>query len=381
MAHMVRNERGIALPIAIFALVVVGALVAGAFFAGNQELRLAENGKRVTRSFGVAEVGLAERVRTWDPVVNNQIRTYPVDSAAIAMTTAPSRTGSYNGWVRKLNDNLFLMDVVGVDTASRTGRVTTGGARQRIGLLTRIRPLDIDIQASLTTQGNATVRGNSEVNGNDLIPTGWIGCDPPGGPVDAVRTTPGGSVSTDGNGEIVGDVDQDPTLSNNTFTQYGDVNFDDLVARAQIVLPGGTYRTEPALLGGGCDRSRVTNWGDGLNPNAPCGNYFPIVYVNGNLTTNGIQGQGILLVNGNLDVQGSFEYFGIAIALGELRTAGGGTSIAHFWGGVLARNADLDTQSLSGQATLNYSSCAILRALQATGVTAPLRSRGWAQLF
>ena len=381
MMHIGRNERGIALPIAIFALVIVGALVAGAFFAGNQELRLAENGKRVTRSFGVAEVGLAERVRTWDPVVNNQIPTYPLDSATVPLTTAPNRTGSYSGFVYKLNDNLFLMDISGSDTASRTGRVTTGGARQRLGLLTRIRPLEIDIQASLTTQGNATIRGNAEVNGTDQNPTGWASCDPPGPQRPAVRTTPGGNVTTQGNGTIIGPVNQDPTLNAGTFTQYGDVTFADLVARAQITLPGGTYRTEPALTGGACDRSRVDNWGDGLNPNAPCGNYFPIVYINGNVTLNGVQGQGILLVNGNLEVQGSYEYFGIAIALGELRTAGGGTSIAHFWGGVMAQNANLDTQNLSGQATLNFSGCAIERALQATGVTAPLRSRGWVQLF
>jgi hypothetical protein len=86
-------------------------------------------------------------------------------------------------------------------------------------------------------------------------------------------------------------------------------------------------------------------------------------------------------VDGDLDVQGSYEFFGIAIVQGEFKTSGGGTSIAHFWGGVLARNASLDTQNISGQATLNYSSCAIQRALQATGATAPLRSRGWAALY
>ncbi len=382
MTFIARNERGIALPIAIFALVIVGALVAAAFFAGNQELRLAENSKRVTESFGVAEAGIAELVRTWDPVAYNQIPTYPAAQATVPMTTAPSRTGSYSGSVYKLNDNIFLMDISGSDTASRRAAAfRTAGARQRIGLLTRIRPLAIDIQASLTTQGDAEVRGNSVVNGTDQTPTGWTSCDPPGPPRTAVRTTTSGDVTTSGNGEVIGPVHQDENLNDETFTQYGDVSFEDLVARAQIVLPGGNYRTEPALTGGACDRSRVTNWGDGLNPTGPCGTYYPIVYIDGDLTTNGIQGQGILLVRGNLEVQGSYEYFGIVIALGELRTSGGGTSIAHFWGGVMARNASLDTQNLSGQATLGFSTCAIERALQATGVSAPLRSRSWVQLF
>ena len=381
MDRYVRNERGIALAIAIFALVVVGALVAAAFFAGSQEQRLAENAKRVTQSFGIAEAGVAEQVRLWDPVLYNQQRVYPLDSAVVAQTRAPARTGSYGGYVYKLNDNLFLTDIRGSDSASRTGRVRGSGARQRLGLLTRIRPLDIDIEASLTTQGDVEVRGNSEVNGDDATPTGWANCDPPGPAIDAVRTTQTGDTSTSGNGEINGTVNFDPTLTPSTFTVFGDVTFQDLVDRAQVTLPGGTHRIEPSLTGGACNRSDPRNWGDGLVPTNPCGNYFPIVYVDGDLTTNGVQGQGILLVRGNLSVQGSFEFFGIAIALGEFSTSGGGTSIAHFWGGVLAQNASLDTQNLTGQATLNFSSCAINRALQATGVTAPLRSRGWVALY
>lgn len=381
MDRYVRNERGIALAIAIFALVVVGALVAGAFFAGTQEQRLAENAKRVTQSFGIAEAGLAEQVRLWDPIRFNQQRAYPLDSAIIPQTVAPSRTGSYGGYVFKLNDNIFLTDVRGSDSASRTGRIRGSGARQRLGLLTRVRPVAIDIRASLTTQGDVEVRGNSEVDGTDETPTGWAGCDPPGGPMAAVRTTTGGDVSTSGNGEVTGAVVPDPTVNNSTFTVFGDVSFEDLVSRAQIRIPGGTYRTEPAVTGTTCNRSSQTNWGDGLVPTNPCGTYFPIVYVDGDVTLNGVQGQGILLVRGSVHVQGSYEYFGIVIAQGEFTTSGGGTSIAHFWGGVLARNASLDNETLSGQATLNFSSCAIQRALQATGVTAPLRSRGWVALY
>jgi hypothetical protein len=384
MTRIVRNERGIALAIAIFALVVVGALVAAAFFAGTQEQRLAENAKRVTQSFGVAETGIAEGVRQWEPVFFNQQPVYPLDSALITRQTTPARTGSYGGYVYKLNANMYLMDITGSDTASRTGRIRGGGARQRLGLITRVRPLAVDVQASLTTQGSVRIQGNGEVNGVNQDPAGW-NCTGSGSDtmpdLAGIRNT--GTVQTGGNGDVLGSppVWQDNTVNNNTFTQFGDVTFDDLVARADVSIPGGNYRSEPSLVGGVCNRADPLNWGDGMNPAGACARYFPIIYVDGDVTLNGVQGQGILLVRGNVRVQGSYQFFGLTIIQGDLTTAGGGSTDAHFWGAVLARNADIDTQSISGNATLNYSSCAILTALQATGVAAPLRSRGWSVLY
>jgi hypothetical protein len=385
MDRSVRNERGIALPVAIFALVVVGALVAGAFFAGNQEQRLAHNAKRVTQSFGIAEVGLAEQVRQWDPLVYNQQPTYPLDSALVPDTAAPFRTGSYGGYVYKLNGSLYLMDVTGSDTASRTGVLGGGGARQRLGLLTRVRPLAIDINASLTTMGNVDVRGNAVVNGENQDPAGWnCAWNRSDTMPDVAGVRSSGDVQQTGAGHLIGNpgaIEFDPGVEHNDFVQFGDVSWNELVARANINLGSGTYRTEPSLIGGVCNRGDPMNWGDGMNPLGPCANYYPIIYINGDAHLQGVQGQGILLVQGNLTVDGSYEFFGITIIQGEFNTAGGGTADTHFWGGVLARNADLNLQTVAGRARLYYSSCAIITALQATGVTAPLRSRGWAALY
>jgi hypothetical protein len=48
---------------------------------------------------------------------------------------------------------------------------------------------------------------------------------------------------------------------------------------------------------------------------------------------------------------------------------------------VMAKNATLDTQNISGKATLNYSSCSILTVLQATSLAQMMRSRSWVQLY
>jgi len=384
MKRILRDERGMALAVAIFALVVVGALVAGAFFAGTQEQRVGENQRRVFTSFGVAEAGAQERVMTWDPVLMNKRAQYPPDSVVITNQSAPNGTGSYGGYSYKLGPNLFLIDVTGRDRASAAGVIAGGGgARQRLGLITRIAPIDFGIHASLTTQGSTNLSGNAAVNGADSIPTGWTSCDPPGPSQPGIRDQ-GGNVTENGNGSVTGNppVVNDPSINNNTFTTFGGATYDQVAARANVVLSGGTYKTNPHFGGPtGCDKTDLLNWGDGVNPASACGNYFPIIHIAGSATLNGDQGQGILLVDGDLTVQGSYQFFGIVIVQGDLKTAGGGSTDAHFWGGVLAKNADLSIQSLSGKATLNYSSCSILSALQGTSPISMMRSRGWVQLY
>src|ERR1044072_7381166 len=362
MRRILRDERGMALAVAIFALVVVGALVAGAFFAGTREQRVGENQRRVQQSFGVAEAGVQERVISWDPTTMNKRNSYPQDSVVIANTAAPTGTGSYGGYRYKTGSNTFLIAVTGLDRASAGGSLAGGGgARQRVGLITRLAPVDFGIPASLTTQGGVNPSGN---------PAGIRG--------------PGANVGTSGNGAVQGNpaVVNDPSIGNNTFTTFGGATYDQLAARATITLPSGNYQTGPVVnAAGACDKTVLTNWGDGDNPASVCGTYFPIIHVTGDITLNGDQGQGILLVDGTLTVDGSYQFYGIAIIQGDIKTAGGGNTDAHFWGGVMAKNADLSTQNLSGHATLNYPSCSILSAFQGTSPISMMRSRGWVQLY
>src|SRR5437667_182263 len=383
MRRVLQDERGMALAVAIFALVVVGALVAGAFFAGTQEQRVGENQRRVQTSFGVAEAGAQERVLSWDPGTMNRRPQYPADSVAIANTPAPSGSGSYGGYSYRVGPNLFPIDVTGRDRASAAGAIAGGGgARQRIGMITRIAPVDFGIKASLTTQGLVSMSGNANINGADQIPTGWTSCDPPGPAQAGVRDN-GGNVTESGNATVVGTppVVNDPTVTNNTFTAFGGATYAQLAARATLTIPPGNYSTGPVVTNGVCDKTVLTNWGDGMNPASACADYFPIIHVPGTITLNNTQGQGILLVDGDLNIQGSYQFFGIVVVQGDLKTAGGGSTDAHFWGGVMAKNADLSEQNLSGKATLNYSSCSINAVLQATSPISMMRSRGWTQLY
>ena len=398
MKHVLKNERGMALAIAIVALVVVGALVAGALFSGTQEQRVAENVRRTQASFGVAEEGIYDIIRTWsNPGAKaSYAGLYPYPPVAPAKSdstfsrkTAASNTGSYNGTIRKLNDGMYLIDMTGQDTMSLAGRIRGGGASQRMGLIAKIRPLAVNIQAAVTSGGANIVAGNVNINGSDSVPTGWAGCPPKDSTKSGVRMQVGDTITRSGNARITGSppVLKDPTLSDSAFSVYGDVTYNQLAAMATITLPGQNFANGigPATVNGACDYSVQTNWGSPTTPAGPCGNYFPIIHITGaSVTINGQEGQGILLVDGSLSVQGGFQFYGITIVRGSVKTAGGGGSPAHFWGALMAQDtvqfADT-TNNFSGGATMLYSKCAIIKALDKTGTGSMLRSRAWVQLF
>jgi len=386
MERVLRDERGMALAVAIFALVVAGALIAGAFFAGNQEQRVGQNTLRVQQSFGAGEEALNEIVANWQPQTYNRMGIYPSDSIVVVDTPTLGGTGRYGFVLRKLNNYLYQVDVTGRDNASAGGKLLNSGARQRIGEFVRIRLLQMGIGAALTTQGNITLTGNAYVDGRDHIPAGWssANCDTVGDTTKAGVRAPDSAVVQTGSGAHLGGNPpfyKDTSVHSSTFTQFGDVSYADLAAAATLQLPSGIYKTDPSLNGSLCNKTDQQNWGDGMNPSAACGTYFPIVHIAGDATLNGDQGQGILLVDGDLSVQGAYQFYGITIVRGSLKTAGGGATEAHFWGAVMAANVDLELNSLSGNATLNYSKCAIIQALNMTGVIAPDRSRSWSLLF
>src|SRR5205085_1176536 len=146
------------------------------------------------------------------------------------------------------------------------------------------------------------------------------------------------------------------------------------------ILPGGTYTgiapvcsTSGCPTGSTCTTANVNNWGSPLAPNGPCGTYFPIIWIDADVSINGNNGQGILIINGDLSVQGGFEFYGPVIVRQTLKTTGTG---GHFNGGVIAANTDLGAITVLGDAVINYSSCALSKALNNSAQGAPMRERG-----
>mgnify|MGYP000114523500 CR=1 FL=1 len=47
----------------------------------------------------------------------------------------------------------------------------------------------------------------------------------------------------------------------------------------------------------------------------------------------------------------------------------------------MARDANLTISFMAGNSVVNYSSCAVQRALRGSARAKPLKSRGWAQIY
>jgi hypothetical protein len=385
MLERANNERGVALVVSIFAMVVIGALVAAAFFVGMQEQRVGRNTIRLQQALAAAEEGVARRIAVWNPAVSNRIA---VGSKLAFSDTVSNGGGWYRGEVLRIDSMMFLVSAEGFSPDS--------SARQRVGMLARLRPVELTILASLETQGAVDANGTITItgeNGNpdDWGPSGQGLCSQPTDTLPGVRTPEADSVSQQGNTDVSGlpDVEEDASINDSTLTWFGDTPFDELQSLATLYLPsGGSYQNvQPALSGTVCNYADDHNWGEpnysGVGPNAPvavCQDYYPVVFSNGDLTVNGNRGQGLLIVRGDLNIQGGFEWAGPILVKGTVSFAGTGNKVM---GGVIAANvvtAD-DASSLSGTADLFYSSCAIERAT-AFGATAwPLRERAWVNLY
>ena len=379
-----KNERGMALAITVFALVVVAALVAGTFYAATQEQRTSDNSRRSVAALGAVEAGLDTVVASWDPTTLNKKAIYPTDSTSYGSSSArlatPGGTGSYYGTVYRLNTQLFLVDMTGRDNASATlGQGLGIGGRERVGMLVRIQPINFNVSASLTTRNGVNLQGNASADGTDSAP--WASCPAPGAALAGVSTANGASVTTGGNATVVGNPPVQHDSAINTKFNTVDSIYASLAARATIVLSGGNYKTDASFTGANCKTTDVFNWGDGQNTST-CSTYFPIIHITGDVTLNGNQGQGVLLVDGNISVQGSYQFYGITIAKGSIGSAGGGSTPAHFYGATMAQDVNLTTaNTFAGKATLLYSSCAINTVLNNVAVTSVLRSRSWVQLY
>ncbi len=369
------GERGIALVVAIVALVVIGAIVAGTFFVSSLEQKTAGNAVYTAQAYQAAEAGIVSTVAHWDPAYN----ALAVDGSITAARDSIARGVYASVTISRLNSNLFLVRSVG----------TRRGATQTLASVLRLVTVDPPVSAALTTTADVGLSGTVGIDGNGVTPAGWAACTPAAG-AGGIRAR--GKVHASGHPGVTG---APATAQNDSSITDAALRapFDKLQQMATLSLPGGsgagnfaTFNSVgPSATGSpaACDRTDPNNWGEPLRSGghvSACAGYAPIVYIDGNakIETRG-RGQGILLVRGDLSISGGFAWVGLVIATGEVSIADGSGAVT---GAVLARGANIvSAGGVSDAAAVSYSKCALDYVLRSGAVARPLGTRAWLQMF
>jgi hypothetical protein len=375
MNAMMRSREGLALPMVLGAIVLIGTMIAGVMYFATQDYRVGANSLNEARAESSAELGLNRLTTDWDQSKNTTM------AAGDTLTKSYTDVGgaSVNVFVTRLPGPFFWA----VSEAQTRGNSLQYGSRRRFGELFRLNTPALNFLGAVTAAGNIRVSGNVNVNGNDANPSGWA-CtgaltNMPGSVITPTATvTVNGSVTINGNPPYTTSVAAGDT---NTYFNYGGTTYTSLAALANIVLAGGTYNgMTPAVSGGVCQKTS-SNWGDPArhSPAAACETYFPIIHITGNATLTNGTGQGILLVDGDLTKSGNFSFYGVVIARGTIRSSGSNNGVT---GVEMAAAVDLgDAVTLSGSTTIQYSSCAVQQALASSSTLTTAKGRAWVNLY
>lgn len=372
-----RTDRGFALPIALFALLVVGVLVTGGFLLVSQESRISVASEGAARALNLAERGIQEVRLDWTQRKYNNM-----DLWSDTTITGTGDGGEWEVAVTRTDTASFFVESSAVVTE---GGAQRSGATRQIGRLLRVKFPEVEPPAAVASAGPLEAEGQAEIDGTDEDPADWGGhCpgaeDQPGTLMqDTTQLSQGGQADFQGDPPL----DEDDTMTSDELLTFGEQTYDDLAGWADKVYSGSTEvtNTAPVSSGGECDTSVQSNWGDTENPDGDCFNYFPMIHVQGDLTLNSsASGQGILLVDGDLTLQGGYEFYGTIVVRGALLTEGQG---GHVNGGLIVANENNTTSRAAGNSLAQYSSCAVARAIrnsQGASRPTPIPDRSWVDL-
>jgi len=355
-----REGGGFALPLVLLTLVIAAALLAGAAQLAWREDRAVQRERAQTRAHGRAETGMAAMLASWTPARLSRLLPMPFDSLVV-------RDGDgWEGRVRRLNEGLVLIDATGIDSL----------ARVRLGRLVQARPLVALPAAALAARGPVALGAGSAIRGTGSSPSPT--CPPDSGSIGLITT---GAVTLSDDAAISGSppvVTLTSGLDSAREALYQRA-YAALAEQATIVLPPGGWAPHPTVSGGRCDVATLDNWGDPLIETGPCSSYWPIVHVTGDAQLQGGEGEGILLVDGDLDASGVNNFSGVLIVRGRLKGGSGG-GILNVEGSVVAATVGPPLGAIIGL-TVAYSKCFVQMALATSGAFLPVPSRSWKQLF
>jgi hypothetical protein len=378
-SRRLRARRGIAMVIALV-IVVLGVLSTGAIFTAMQEYRGGRNSLVEQRAFAVAEFGLNSEISNWNRSRNLPPPTGMAIGAIDSSNVFVANLDTAKVYIQRLTQNTFAVRSVGRASIG----VDQMEAQRQTQVIVRIAYPTIKPGGAIVTAGDIDVKGSATVTGINTNPAGWSQCaNIAGRDTFGIVYGPGKTATVQKPNMVINGINADPAAADsNTYVRYGTESWNSLVANADISLPSGNYSPAPNGTATTCNYGDTQNWGEPSRAAgfiAGCKDYFPIIYVAGDLQLSKGSGQGILLVNGDVRLNGNFQWYGLIIARDDINKGNGTFDL---WGSVMSANMNVvDPNTVNGNSNFQWSKCAVESALRGSAILTRTRERSWAQIY
>lgn len=352
------NEAGFALVVTLLILLAVTVLAAGGLWAVRSETRTAANHGDVTRAFQVTDAALSQYLGTEAGVP--QARSYTLDDGTAEVT--PVRLGVFAG-----GHELYRLTAVGRLAAPQDN------VERTISSLIMVDPLELEFPGGLSSGGNIRKDGTAGlVSGFDAATSADCPVAPqaarPGVVTEDYTQSGGGGKSTpDCEGPICGD---NPSPIYETSNPLAGLDIDWQGILDGTVVDFDLVTSDPS-----------TGWLDGSE------DPWPVIFIDNDSQvslsdTEGHSGEGILIIKGDVKLEGDFRWDGALMIGGSLKSAGNNvvqgatvTGLNELIGGDPA-----DTDLGNGEKTFQYHSCNLLRAMREAGKLYEVPG-GWRQIL
>ncbi len=339
------NRPGFALLVSLLLTLALAVLGAAMLVLAERENELATAWTIRTRARAAAETGARAALAAWStrryshlaPGETLRLEGYPDDRVSVA--------------IRRLDSSMFLLAV----TASQPLGTRTAAARAAVVVATLDASRHVDAFPAAAMAGSEAVVLRGEV------------VAAAGSGDAAALMSPSVSIAPDAT--VVGSPAvisaEPPALSTVPFLTPAVLD-----SLATTTVADDLVSPRPVSGGGGCVPDPV-NWG-AVSPSDPCYDLTPLVRSESHLVVRGGEGRGLLVVEGDLEVE-DFLFQGIILVRGSL-TIGPGAAVQ---GAVRAETLEIDGGSV------RFDSHAIAHALNAGPLDAPFRPgrRSWIPAF
>src|SRR5262247_2981245 len=368
---VVASEKGFLLIAALTLMAALTLLGTTAYILSSTDIKIGGNFRNNQMVLQVAMAG-AERARELLRVENLASSDSSTFSDELNSTTRKGANGVLNGYSSTTDDialasgtmnNVSYVAYLTNDSADGASNTTDSNGKVLItsvatGPNNSKAQVQIVVTASPPPSSPATIYSKGDVtgNGSSLTVSGNDACGA-GTALAPIYTKDPATTSLNGS----------PTLTGSPSTpQHGTLDI-DIPGYIDSLKAGATTLTADqngATYGSATNYQTVYSWPDD-----------PDHFNNQGLKLQNVTGYGILLVKGDLELGGGFQWNGVIIVTGSVTLNGGGGNAINIYGQIFSGTSTLTDVTINGGNTIGYDSCKVKKAMAGS----PLKVLNWKQ--